>query len=936
MNESIWNIVQFAVFISLISSIGSVDRNNFKTCDQSGFCRRNRKIVARESSYVLQKDTIKTEPSYFSGEILNTQNNVVLKLEFFSLANNTGRLKINEKNPIKARYEVKESLVSELKYDSLSVKETGSNTVTYSFGDNQVIVNYQPFRMDFYSGEEVVLTFNSRGLMNFEHLRLKPAPPEEKPVDPDSDVENPEDQKKEENVENAPENNPPAPPEEEETDLWEETYKSFTDSKPNGPSSIGIDLTFYGFDNVYGIPEHADDFSLKSTKDTDPYRLYNLDVFEYELDNPMALYGSVPYMIGHRQDKTVGVFWNNAAEMWIDIDKKTNQNVVMSVVNYVKGETQVPQVDTHWFAESGIIDIFFFMGPKPKDVTFQYTRVTGTAPVPPIFALGYHQSRWNYNDQDDVDNVANGFEEHDIPFDVLWLDIEHTDGKKYFTWDVRKFPDSIAMIEKIASKGRKMVTITDPHIKRASGYFVFDEGTSKSYFVKNKDGGDFDGWCWPGSSSYVDFLNPEASNWWSSLYDPANYKGTTLNLYTWIDMNEPSVFNGPEITMQKDSKHHGDVESRDIHNIYGLTHHKSTYNGHILRSSGKLRPFILSRSFFAGTQKYGAIWTGDNTAEWSHLKASIPMLLSISVAGIPFCGADVGGFFRDPEPTLLVRWYQAAAFQPFFRGHAHIDTKRREPWLFGDEVMKQIRETIRIRYSFLPYWYTLFYEQELNGVPVMRPLWMEFPSDKNTFAIQGQYLIGEGLLVHPVVESAVSSVGVYFPENSIWYDIVTKQKHEGPSTASIPVTIDTIPVFQRGGTIIPKKERIRRALSLTINDPYTLIVALDKDGKAEGHLYIDDGDSFEYQNGAFAYMKLTFENNKLKCSQLSKSKQYKTKSWLERVIIIGVKSNPSTIYLNSPTAKAEPLESSYQPDVEEVVIRKPGVNMAEEWTIFVQ
>lgn len=284
--------------------------------------------------------------------------------------------------------------------------------------------------------------------------------------------------------------------------------------------------------------------------------------------------------------------------------------------------------------------------------------------------MGYHQCRWNYNDQDDVRNVADGFDEHDIPLDAMWLDIEHTDNKKYFTWDPVKFPNPTEMTNNLTAKGRKLIVIVDPHIKRDPGYFLHNDAENNNYYVKTREGKDYEGWCWPGSSSYIDFFNPEVREYYANRFLLENYAGSTLDTYIWNDMNEPSVFNGPEITMPKDVVHHGGWEHRDVHNINGFMHTMSTFEGLLRRSGRTLRPFILTRSAFAGSQRYVSIWTGDNAAEWSHLKISIPMCLSLAVGGMAFCGADVGGFFKNPDAELFARWYQVSKikFQLF---HAH-------------------------------------------------------------------------------------------------------------------------------------------------------------------------------------------------------------------------------------------------------------------------
>jgi alpha 1,3-glucosidase len=349
---------------------------------------------------------------------------------------------------------------------------------------------------------------------------------------------------------------------------------------------------------------------------------------------------------------------------------------------------------------------------------------------------------------------------------------------------------------------------------------------------------------------------------------PFPFKEQSKEVGIWNDMNEPSVFNGPEITMLKDNLHYGGWEHRDVHNLYGHMHIMGTYDGLLRRGAGSLRPFILTRSHFAGSQRYAAVWTGDNMAEWGHLEASIKMCLSLSVAGISFCGADIGGFFGNPEAELFERWYQTAAFQPFMRSHAHIDTKRREPWLYPEDSKLVIRDALRKRYSFLPMWYTMFYEHERSGFPIMRPLLTHYPLDKNCFANDNSFLLQDRLLVRPVMTKSVNKVEVYFPAKSekeadIWYDIDDYRKIDKAGVESVAVDAYKIPVYQRGGTIIPKKERIRRASTLMKDDPYTLVVAVDKNKSAKGTLYIDDEKSFEYRQGKYLYLEFEFKENVL-------------------------------------------------------------------------
>uniref|UniRef100_A0A8C7TDR5 Glucosidase II alpha subunit b n=1 Tax=Oncorhynchus mykiss TaxID=8022 RepID=A0A8C7TDR5_ONCMY len=895
-----------------LSGTWAVDRGNFKTCDQSAFCKRQRALKPGQSPYRALLETLELTNTKLTLQLINDNNKVRLLLELYRLQGNMTRVKINELKPLKPRFEVPDVLINDPPTEPLSLLSRDENGVVLSLGaDSQrLIVSAKPFRLDIMEGREVLLSLNSRGLLAFEHLRIRKdtllcnyfhlSPllflPSLKA-------------KEDEKVEDG---------------MWEETFKSHTDSKPNGPSSISLDFSLPGVENVYGIPEHADSLKLKATDGGDPYRLFNLDVFQYEVFNPMALYGAIPVMLSHSAQRTMGIFWLNAAETWVDISSNTaGKTVFGQMLDYVQGSSETPQTDVRWISESGIIDVFIMLGPTPTDVFSQYASLTGTQAFPPLSALAYHQCRWNYNDQEDVAAVDQGFDDHDIPYDFIWLDIEHTDGKRYFTWDPHKFPQPKDMLQGLLDKRRKMVTIVDPHIKVDSSYKIHNEIRSKGFYVKSKDGGDYEGWCWPGNSGYPDFTNPEMRAWWASMFAYDQYEGSMENMYTWNDMNEPSVFNGPEVTMHKDALH-GNWENRDLHNLYGLYVQRATAEGLIERSGGVERPFVLARAFFAGSQRYGAVWTGDNAAEWEHLKISIPMCLSLGLVGVSFCGADVGGFFKSPSTELLVRWYQTGAYQPFFRAHAHLDTPRREPWLFGPENTALIREAVRQRYALLPYWYQLFYHAHHSGQPVMRPLWVEYPQDTATFSMDDQFLLGRDLLVHPVTEEGARGVTAYLPgKGEVWFDVHTFQKHNGAQNLYIPVTISSIPVFQRGGSIISRKARVRRSSSCMEHDPYTLFVALSPKRFAQGELYIDDGHTFNFdKQKQFIHRRFSFANNALSSRSV--------KSFLSHILFIFV------VTLLDFYGKESQLEFEFDASMSVLTLRKPGVNAGLDWTVVLQ
>ncbi|KAL9257322.1 putative glucan 1,3-alpha-glucosidase [Drosera capensis] len=930
------------LFLSLLITPSlSWKKDEFRNCNQTPFCRRARSRLPNSSPLIASSlslssssgnliatllpkpnpnpntvDSNFNESSESETRTLDQERPLVLTISVYE--ERIVRVKVDEvrEEGKRERFEVRD--VVELEFEATKLwlqrfdeEKIGDDEVAAAvvyIGDGyEVVLRRDPFEVfvrEKGKGGRRVVAVNSNGLFDFEQLREK----------------------------------------KEEGESWEESWRGHTDSRPYGPQSISFDVSFYGADFVYGIPEHATGLSLKPTRGpgvefSEPYRLFNLDVFEYLHESPFGLYGSIPFMISHGKERgTSGFFWLNAAEMQIDVLGD----------GWDAGESKIAlpseqkRIDTLWMSEAGVFDAFFFVGPGPKDVVKQYVKVTGLPAMPQLFATAYHQCRWNYRDEEDVEQVDAKFDEHDIPYDVLWLDIEHTDGKRYLTWDRVLFPHPEEMQKKLASKGRHMVTIVDPHIKRDDSYFIHKEATELGHYVKDATGKDYDGWCWPGSSSYLDMLSPEVRVWWAEKFSYDNYVGSTPSLYIWNDMNEPSVFNGPEVTMPRDALHVGGVEHRELHNVYGLYFHMGTAEGLVKRGEGKDRPFVLSRAFFSGSQKYGAIWTGDNTAEWEQLRVSVPMVLTLGLSGISFSGADVGGFFGNPEPELLVRWYQLGAYYPFFRGHAHHDTKRREPWLFGERNTKLMRDAIRTRYTLLPYFYTLFRESNLTGIPVMRPLWMEFPGDEATFNNDEAFMVGNSLLVQGIYTQQAKESSVYLPGSDSWFDLRSGAAYRGGTTHKLEVSDESIPAFQRAGTIVPRKDRYRRSSTQMTNDPYTLVIALNSSRSAEGELYIDDGKSFEFQRGAYIHRRFIFSDGKLTSSNLAPAaadakSRFTSDCVIERIIILGHSSTPKTALIEPANQKADIevgplwLQESRGPSV--LIIRKPNVRITDDWTM---
>ncbi|KAE8694113.1 putative glucan 1,3-alpha-glucosidase [Hibiscus syriacus] len=915
---------QFAFFFLLFlasQTVHSWKKDEFRACDQTPFCKRARfrklgscTLIATDVSISDGDLTAKLIPKAKQYHDQDPIKPLTLSVSVYQYG--ILRLKIDEdpsSNPPKKRFQVPDVIVPEFEGKKLWLQSAttekldgdigGLSSVVYLSDGYEAVLRHDPFEVYVRekAGKRRVVSLNSHGLFDFEQLRVK-----------------------------------------KEDEDWEERFRGHTDSRPYGPQSISFDVSFHESDFVYGIPEHATSFALKPTRgpgveESEPYRLFNLDVFEYVHDSPFGIYGSIPFMVSHgKSGKSSGFFWLNAAEMQIDVLAKG-----WDADNGILMPTEQSRIDTFWMTEAGIVDTFFFVGPGPKDVVKQYMSVTGLPAMPQLFSTAYHQCRWNYRDEEDVENVDSKFDEHDIPYDVLWLDIEHTDGKRYFTWDKLLFPHPEEMQKKLVAKGRHMVTIVDPHIKRDDSFDLHKDASQRGYYVKDATGKDFDGWCWPGSSSYPDVLNPEIRSWWAEKFSYKNYIGSTPSLYIWNDMNEPSVFNGPEVTMPRDALHLGGVEHRELHNAYGYYFHMATADGLVKRGDGKDRPFVLSRAFFAGSQRYGAVWTGDNSADWDHLRVSVPMILSLGLTGMSFSGADVGGFFGNPDPELLVRWYQLGAYYPFFRGHAHHDTKRREPWLFGERNTALMRDAIRIRYTLLPYFYTLFREANVSGVPVVRPLWMEFPSDEAAFSNDEAFMVGNSLLVQGIYETRAKHASIYLPGKESWYDLRTGTSYKGGKTHKLEVSEDSIPAFQRAGTIVPRKDRLRRSSTQMMLDPFTLVIALNSSQEAEGELYLDDGKSFDFKHGAYIHRRFVFSNGHLTSSNMAPSppgnSKFSSDCFVERIILLGYTPGAKTALVEPENQKAEielgPLRFGEQHGAAAVTIRKPGVRVAEDWKI---
>ena len=386
---------------------------------------------------------------------------------------------------------------------------------------------------------------------------------------------------------------------------------------------------------------------------------------------------------------------------------------------------------------------YVFAGPDMPAILTSYTWLTGRTAPPPLWALGYHQCRWFDYTQDAIEAIADRHRQDDIPCDAMWLDIEYMDGYRVFTWDTERFPDAPGMLERLADKGFRVITIIDPGVKFDPGYWVFDQAVERDVLCRTEGGDLYLGHVWPGITAFPDFVTEEARTWWGDL-NAAHVQSGLAGI--WNDMNEPATGDIPSSPMRFGR---GEYSHARFHNQYALLMAMATTAG-LLEAMPDRRTFVLSRSGFAGIQRYAANWMGDNMARWDHLWLSIAMGAGFGISGQAFVGADIGGFEGDTQPELFLRWMQYGVLTPFCRNHSEIDNVDQYAWAFGSVIEDHLRAAIKLRYRLLPYLYACFLTASETGAPVQRPMIFDHQYDGTVRDLDDQYLLGPDLLVAPV------------------------------------------------------------------------------------------------------------------------------------------------------------------------------------------
>ena len=630
-------------------------------------------------------------------------------------------------------------------------------------------------------------------------------------------------------------------------------------------------------EQYFGFGEKAGAFNRKWTM----MSMWNSDIPAYKADTD-PLYETIPFFYGIRKGATYGIFFDNSYYSFFNMGKE--------------------HPDLYSFgAVDGELNYYFLYGPKPKDVLERFSTLVGRMPLPPKWAVGYQQCRYSYYPESRVRELASTFRAKKIPCDVIYLDIHYMDGYRCFTWDNQRFPDPKKMIRDLANDGFKVAVIIDPGIKNEPGYWVYDEGMNGNHFVKYPDGKPFIGKVWPGMCVFPDFTRTESRQWWGTLYRGLLDNGVRG---FWNDMNEPSVFDVPTKTFDLSVLHDDqglNTDHRKNHNVYGMQMARGTYEG-VAKLRPNERPFVLTRASYAGGNRYAAAWTGDNISSWEHLEMAVPMCMNLSISGQPFVGTDIGGFVGSPSGELYTRWLQLGTFTPLMRTHTEIGSADQEPWSYGPAYEAINKKSIELRYKLLPYIYTQFYTASQTGIPMMRPVFFDFPEDESSLWNDREFMFGDAFLVAPVVWPGATTRSVRLPPGE-WYNYWTGEEIKGANSVTVDAPIDRIPLFVKAGSIIPTQQVVQYSDEQSIN-PLTIELYPARE-QSSTILYEDDGTTFEYLQGKFCRRTVSL-NSSAKEYRITLSNPEGSFRPPERNIVLKLKAvptRPSSVQIDGLTLR---------------------------------
>ncbi|AMN33572.1 DUF4968 domain-containing protein [Clostridium perfringens] len=608
----------------------------------------------------------------------------------------------------------------------------------------------------------------------------------------------------------------------------EDFQPSFKDEEGNVYISKVNDCLAY-----YGLGEKGGDLNKKGCYTEN----FNTDDPETD-DDSITYYKTIPFYVALKEEATYGIFFDNSFRSYFDMGKEMGDRIFFGAIG-------------------GQIQYYFIPGENIKEVVKNYTALTGRMEMPPLWSLGYQQCRFSYFSQEEVRELVKTFEEKDIPLDVVYLDIDYMDGFRVMTFKTPNFDDAAGLIGDLKEKGIRTITIIDPGVKVDEEYPVFKRGKEGNHFTKKLDGEMFIGAVWPGNSAFPDFSNKDCREWWKSELKKFISEHGMDGI--WNDMNEPCVFNNDHKTMLETCLHNSDngvIEHKEFHNRYGFEMSRCSKEAQEELHPNE-RGFSMTRATYAGGQRYSSVWTGDNMSLWSQMRMSISMNANLGISGFSFVGNDVSGFGLDSSEELFIRWMEMGPFIPIFRNHSNMYTRRQEPWAFGPRAEKIAKKSIELRYELLPYIYDLYYISHKEGLPIFRPMIMEYEKDMNLLNMREQFMLGENMLVAPVLYEGERSKTVYLPKGS-WFNYFTMEKLQGGKWYKLPCELDEILVFVKEGAIIPTYNKKFRNVK---ERPNNILLKVFGEN-AKGFHYNDDGHTMEYLEGKYTYMDIKVVDGK--------------------------------------------------------------------------
>jgi alpha-glucosidase len=659
-------------------------------------------------------------------------------------------------------------------------------------------------------------------------------------------------------------------------------------------------------ENYYGLGDHPGSLNRRNRA----FTLWNTDSYAFQ-ESTDPIYKSIPFFIGLKEGKAYGVFFDNAYRTNFDFGLE-------SPFYYAFG------------SEGGEINYYYFAGPEPKKIVQEFADLVGHTPLPPYWSLGFQQSRYSYYPEARVYEIAKTFREKKIPLDAIYLDIDYQQGYAPFTVNREYFPHFEQLIGDLSKQGIHIVLITDLHLKYEPdhGYSPYDSGTKVDAFVKKADGSLYVAPVWPGLSVFPDFTLARVRDWWGTLYK--DFVGMGVSGF-WNDMNEPAVFETVTKTMPLDNRHRLDdgttLPHRAVHNAFGMQNVRATREG-LLKLRPNERPFVLTRAAYAGTQRYAATWTGDNISTWNHIRISTPIMLNMGLSGYPLVGSDIGGFAGSPPSDLLTRWLELGVFNPIYRDHTGKGSENQEPWENTPDEQATRKRYIELRYRLLPYIYTAMEETSRTGLPLMRPVFLEYPQSADFYGDDRDFFFGHDLLVEPVVTEMIDAEELKFPAGR-WYDFWSAAQFTEKDHVSLRPKLDQVPLFVRAGAILPMQPVVQSTSESPLG-PLGLRVYPGED--CHGSLYEDDGHTFGYENGEYLRVNYSCAVRPGSLSVSSKVEKAGYQPWWKDadMKVFGVETAPKEVRLG------EQAVTDWSYDQAEKTVTIPIKDANRDWTATVR